>query len=197
MDLVAAKEITASRVARIILVTLLLIGGTVFGFIWKAYEKVNDEKKDLYAQAIDFERYKFKTELELITKYQKIEILKERLKSKEELLKIDSDKKLSLKKLAGSNNIENMKYSLELQEVKRIERVESKLMDLMHEFSSLGVDLNSNIYCASPEDEKLYNKAEAIYTQAYAVAQANGLKAKYNHFFFKNGKSVYSSCLKS
>jgi hypothetical protein len=194
MEESAVKEITNNVITRNVLIVTLLVAGSLFAFIWNEYVMVNEEKQKLNEKALNFEKYKYKTEIELNTKAQKLEVKAEQIKMKEGLLTKESKKLTSKNKASATVELEKLKYEFSIQESKRVEKSEDKLVSLMSEFSSFGIDLNSKYYCKSDAHYKEFKQAEALYSQIYATAEANKLKDKYQHFFFKNGRNSYYSC---
>lgn len=73
-----------------------------------------------------------------------------------------------------------------LSKEQQMAAVETKIQQVISEFTELGVNLNDNYYCLSGENLRRYNSAKAKFSQIYSLVNANYLAAKYGDFIRQN-----------
>lgn len=189
MDLKDIYGMARRYSAAVLCMATLFSGGALF--LWNGY-------KDLDAQRLAFEREKsavaetqFKRELEL----QKRELLVANAESMNvEKAALYEAKKLEQDQISAQLAIEQQAVS----KAQLAKAAEEKMLALMSEFSTLGVDLNSNPFCGDKADLVRYNTAKSKYDEIYSLAEAYSLDEKYSNFLFHNQQSVQSfGCAKS
>jgi hypothetical protein len=201
MDSSTAKELTSSPVSRMIVIALLTVGSLIFGSLWLMYEKTIDGQQKLHDKSVEFEKYRTTEQLAFNQKQVEFDKYKNKTESELQTLKYKLDT-LSVqleeeKTMLSEKELDKLKYQFSLREQARSQKAEDSLINRMSEFSALGVNLNSDLHCGSKEDKNRFNEAKAKYSEALAIASANELYKKYQHFFFHNSRNSYSACKKS
>lgn len=204
----ALRLVRKNYLAPTVVVILLLSGGMTY--VWKEHKavlkeheevlkemnQIAAERKALNQEIVLSERNRANASISLIEKkaeLDKREFLLQQLEGQ------NQEKLAALRQRAGEfeSAFEKLKISQSnVSKAQREKEVEDKIQSLIFKFSEMGVNLNSPLRCGDAEGEKRYNTAKILYTDIYTLAEANGLKGKYNNFFFHNGQSSYAACLK-
>lgn len=197
----ALKLVSKKFIVPTIMMMLLYAGGWLV--IWGEYKEVLKEKNQLAAErkslndeVINLEKNRASAAIVLAekkTELEKREFILQQLEgqNKEKLSALQEG---SLEVRANLERLQSAQATV--SKIQRAKEVEDKIQTLMSKFSELGVNLNASLRCDDIEGERRFNAAKSIYSEIYTLAEANGLVEKYNHFFFRNGQSMYSSCRK-
>lgn len=201
MDLKTIMAVVRGRfLAPTIVVGILYLGGMTY--IWAEYKALQKEKdtvsadrKTLYDERVAFERLRADSTASQASRETELQKREYALQLNEQRLKEATD-------LNQKKHEELAAYATRLGvtaaavgQAERNREAESKLERLMGEFSSMGVDLNKTP-CRDPEGIRSFNTARSKFSEALAVAEANGLYEKYKYFFNKNGQRMFNLCQK-
>jgi len=192
---------TRRYIAPTIVVVLLLAGGMVYVLgeykqVLKDKEQVLVERKTLYEERVTLEHTRSEVAIAQSARQgelEKREFILQQLESQNKERLADVQKKVDAYS-AAETRLRTVAASV--SRAQRTKEIEEKLQRLMSEFSSMGVDLNSPPKCGDTAGESRFNMAKSKYSEIYALAEAAGLEAKYEHFFFKNGQNMITLCPK-
>ncbi|WP_155295355.1 hypothetical protein [Chromobacterium violaceum] len=196
MDIKTAIILGSKRyVGPTVVVLLLLAGG--MSYVWAEYKELLKERKSLNNEIALFEKTRSEASVVMIAKKAELD------KREFTLQQLESQNKEKLAALqlrsseyeAAFGKLEQAQSSVSRAQQEK--EAENKIQTLMSEFSSMGINLNEPIRCGDTDDQKRYNTALAKYIEIYTLAEAKGMKSKYNNFFFHNGRHVYAACEKS
>lgn len=205
---IALRLVRKNYLGPTVVVILLLSGG--MAYVWKEHKDVLKEHEEVLKEMnkIAADRKSLNQEI----------VISEKNRANASIAlaerKADLDKReFTLQQLEGQNQeklaalqqrasefdsaFEKLKLTQSaVSKAQREKEAEDKIQSLIYNFSDMGVNLNNPLRCGDAEGEKRFNKAKILYTEIYALAEANGLKEKYNNFFFHNGQSMYATCIK-
>jgi hypothetical protein len=189
-DSTQLKEIVKNNLISIIFIVILI--SPAIWLLWNDYKdnqgmllteinKLHDQQTKLSEKQILFEKSRAVFSTDLLEKRHELNLREMKIHQKES----------SLNQGKTQNNKQSINSSYEINtKVQASKKIEM----LMSEFSNLGVDLNSDIYCDGVEQEKRYNQALSKYSEIYTLASAYQLENKYEHFIFKNGRMTTTYC---
>ncbi len=189
-----AKRYLASTV-----VAILVLGGAIVP-IWAGYQslakdrdQLASDRKALLEERLQSEKMRSEAAIALVT--QKAELDKREFMVKQ----LDDQGKqqlVSVQKQTAENEVATralQRTQVSLNQSQRLKEVEQQLQALMSQFSAMGVDLNEDkVRCSGPDGAAKFNIAKAKYVEIYTLAEANGLKKRFEHFFFENGQHIFS-----
>lgn len=182
-------------------VAVMLFLAPAAGYVWNEYKQIQKEKdqltserKSFYEERLLSERNRVDTTTALLTKQSELDKREFALQQLEEQNKerLAALKQRTAEYEAAAGKLQQAAASV--SQAQQLKEVEEKLSKLMSEFSSMGVNLNDTLRCGDSEALAKYNSAKAKYSEIYTLAEASRLTARYKHFFFKNGQSMYSAC---
>lgn len=194
-DLKTAVTLASRRyLGPTVTVALLLVGGMTY--VWSEYKELNKERKSFTDEIILSEKARAAAAIALVEKkadLEKREFILQQVEAQ------NNDQLAALKQRAVQYEaafvqLQQSKSSTDMGQ--RQKEAEEKIQRLMSEFTALGVNLNDQVRCDDTAGVTRFNVAKAKYTEAYTLAEANGLTKKYGHFFFQNGQQIYSACQK-
>lgn len=182
MELNTSLTLVRRRYIAPTIVVIMCLAGAGWQ-LWK-------EHKALTAQAI-------------MLKNEQMAFYKERMEAKEKLLQWEKmleqreqaliaqgqaqEKEQEARELAAEQRREQLSLN-SASEQKRSAR--EQLHALMSEFAATGASLQRLPDCADKEGWRNYNRADALYASAKAIADANQLTREYAEFFSRNGHGM-------
>src|SRR5690606_7698499 len=175
---------TRRYIAPTVVVLLLLASG--MAYVWSQYqqlleekEQLAEERKSLYQEALLAEKNRVNSEIELVNK-------KAELERREFLLhQLEAQNKERLVALQQrANEYESAFGKLQeaqsdVSQAQQVKSAEEKIHRLMSDFSAMGVNLNTALRCDDNDSQQKFNTAKAKFMEAYALAEAYGLKERY------------------
>jgi len=167
----------------VVVIVLLMMYAGGLGFLWNGYEDLNAKKIKFLEEKASTIEAQSKREIELQKREYNVQ------KAEDEIAKTVSDVKSEKSANAKSLALLQIQQSA-LSGAQARKDAETKLQLLMSEFSALGVDLDSNPNCGTPEERKRYSTARSKYYEIYDLAKTNALDKKYGYFLFHNGQNV-------
>ncbi|MEP6880086.1 MAG: hypothetical protein ABI865_14700 [Nitrosospira sp.] len=172
------------------------------GYVWNQYKQlysVKDalgaERKAISEERVAFEKLRADTasahssrELELNTREIHAQQIEQQLKERSANVQRKTDENNAAAQTLRATGVA-------LSQAARLRVAEENLQRLMSEFSAMGINLN-NQPCGDAAAASRFNAAKSKYSEALALSEANGLYAKYRHFFFANGGTSFTFCPK-
>ncbi|AMG02371.1 hypothetical protein [Vibrio mimicus] len=199
-------------------VTFAVLFSAASFFIWSEYKEIQIEKQEISTRQLDlknaeltFEKEKSKSKLELKDKENQL-FLKEfqmdnaRKEMENQIVRL----KASLSDASKGNQTELMvkeekldalieQYQKQLTYVQSLEKkysyemrkseIEDRVLALMSEFSSLGIDIKSPDWC-DKEYTQRYNKGKAIIDQVGVLVRTYNLGDKYQTFILTHTRGI-------
>lgn len=181
-----------------IVVAVLCAGGMTY--VWTEYKAMLKEKdavaadrRSLFDERVAFERMRTDAAASQSSREMDLQKREYMLQQAELRLKeaTEASQKRSDELAANADRLRLAAASV--SQAERMRDAENKLQRLMSEFSTMGINLNTAA-CGDTAAAQAFNAAKAKYSEALAVAEANGLYERYKQFFFKNGQHLVSFC---
>jgi len=199
LDLTTILKILRGRFLVPTLTVLILLSAGM-AFVWGEYKEVLKQKdsmaadrKVLYEDRVAFEKERASAAASMAVSQAELEKREYLVKQAQGQL---AEKLSDLRQRADQYGSAEARLKIAAQSVSAAQLgrdAEERLLRLMSEFSALGVSLNS-APCGDAAALQKYNVARAKYSEAHAVAEANGLTKKYKAFFATNEQLVWSTC---
>lgn len=199
MDYKTARTLAKRFLVPTIIVLLMLASG--FGYVWSEYKEVLKEKDKIAAERKLFDEEKASFEKNRMDMSISFSERKTELEKREFILQqLEKENHVKLSMLQQRSNEYDTAFKkmdqaqAEISAAQNVKTASEKIERLMSEFSAMGVNLNDPLKCNDADSLKKHNATKAKYSEIYTLAEAYGLKEKYNHFFFRNSQSMYSIC---